>query len=233
MNWKILLTLFIIVAITGLLFFSDKGKGLKEKYLDKYITIAGNFFKGITSKFKGPKTYPNNTFEATITATSDIFNGQTIETENTGFTGKLEYDTVIVSGMNLKFSKEIEFKTDSMTGTIIIDTDNTMRISGQSSDIELNGIVFSPKTGEKTVDFSLVGKPIEYTMTNLYKDSMTLSGVSGLLKLKEWSPLTLKGDTLEIRNFLGTVEQTDDSLTISGKVEKVRLNGVDLLIGKD
>jgi len=232
MNWKILLTLFIIVAITGLLLFSDKGKDLKQKYLDKYITTVGNFFKGITSKLKGPKTYPNNTFEATITTTSDVFKGQKLDVENIGFTGKLEYDVVTVGGQNInvKDKKEIEFTTDSMTGTLMIDTDNVMRISGQSTSVELNGIVFSPKTGEKTIEFSLVGTPVEYTMTNFYKESMTLSGVSGLLKLKDWSPLSLKGDSLDIKNFLGTVEQSDDSLTITGKVEKVSLNGVDLTL---
>jgi hypothetical protein len=234
MNWKITLTLFIIVAVAALLFFSDQGKDLKQKYLDKYITIVGNFFKGVTGKLKGPRTYPNNTFEATITATSDIFKGQKFDVENIGFNGKLEYNTITIGGQNInvKDNNEVEFKTDSMTGTIMIDTDNVMRISGQSTSVELNGIVFSPKTGEKTVEFSLVGKPVEYTMTNFYKEKITLSGVSGLLTLKDWSPLTLKGDILEITNFLGTVEQSDSSLTITGKVEKVRLNNVDLLLSK-
>ncbi len=233
MNWKITLTLLIIVAITGLFIFSEKGMSFRQKYLDKYITTVGNFLKGITGKFKSPKTYPNNTFDATITATSDIFKGQKLDVDNIGFTGKLEYNTVTVGGLNLKFSEEIELKTDGMTGTIIVDTDNTMRISGQSTYVELNSIVFSPKTGEKTVEFSLVGKPVEYTMTNFYKEKMTISGVSGLLKLKEWSPLALKGDNLDIKNFLGTIEQSNDSLTITGKVEKVSLNGVDLLLSKD
>ncbi|MCX6822054.1 MAG: hypothetical protein NTW30_04730 [Candidatus Aenigmarchaeota archaeon] len=234
MNWKITLTLFIIVAVAALLFFSNQGKDLKQKYLDKYITIAGNFFKGVTGKLKGPRTYPNNTFEATITSTSDIFKGQNFDIENIGFNGKLEYNTITIGGQNInvKDNNEVEFNTDSMTGTIMIDTDNVMRISGQSTSVELNGIVFSPKTGEKTVEFSLVGKPVEYTMTNFYKEKITLSGVSGLLTLKDWSPLTLKGDSLEITNFLGTVEQTDSSLTITGKVEKVRLNNVDLLLSK-
>jgi hypothetical protein len=234
MNWKILLTIFIVVAISSLLFFSDKGKDFKQKYLDKYITIAGNFLKGITGKLKGPTTYPNNTFEATITTTSDVLKGQQFDVESTGFTGKLEYNAITVGGQNInvKDNDKIEFKTDSMTGTIIIDANNVMSISGQSGSVELNGIVILPKTGQKTVEFSLVGTPVEYTMTNFYKDMMTISGVSGLLKLKDWSPLSLKGDTLVIKNFLGTVEQSDDSLTITGKVEKVSLNGVDLLLSK-
>ena len=119
-----------------------------------------------------------------------------------------------------------------MTSTIAIDMNNVMSISGQSNSVELNGIVFSPKTGEKTVEFSLIGKPEKYSITNLYKDKITLSGAAGLLKLKEWSPLTLKGDILEITNFLGTIEKDNDSLIMTGKVEKVRLNGVELVLSK-
>jgi len=235
MNWKITLTLFIVVAVAALLFFSDKGKDLKQKYLDKYITMVGSFFKGITGKFKGPQAYPNNTFEITITTTSDVLTGQRFDVENLGFTGKLEYQTVVVGGENIKVKENdnIEFKTDSISGTIMIDTNNVMTISGQSISVDLNGLIFSPKTGEKTIDFSIIGKPVEYTMTNLYKEKFTISNVAGLLKLKELSPLTLKGDNLDIKNFLGSIEQTGDSLTISGKVEKVRLNNVDLLLSKD
>jgi hypothetical protein len=239
MNWKITLTLFIIVVVAALLIFSDRGKDLKQKYLDKYITTVGNFFKGvtegITGKLKGSRTYPNNTFEATMTTTSDVFNGQKFDIDNTGFTGKLEYETIMIGGqgINVKDDNKIEFKIYSMSGTIMIDTNNVIRISGQSASVELNGIVFSPKTGEKTIEFSLVGKPVEYVISNIYKEKLTISGVSGLLKLKELSPLTLKGDTLEIKNFLGTIEQSNDSITMTGKVEKIRLNNVDLILSKD
>ena len=110
MNWKITLTLFIVVAITGLLIFSDKGKGLKEKYLDKYISMAGSFVKGLTGKLKGTKIYPNNTFEATMTINSDVLKGQKFDVDNAGFDGTIEYNMVTIGGQNINVKNgKIEF----------------------------------------------------------------------------------------------------------------------------
>jgi hypothetical protein len=233
MNWKIILALFIIIGITGLLIFSDKGSSFREKYLDKYIKSVGNFFSGITSKFKFNKPYPNNTFEFSLSANSDILKGQNFDVNSINFDGTLEYNSMMINNqnINMKEEKNIDLKANNMAGTILIDSNNIVTISGQSAYIELNGLIFSPKNGEKVIDFSVSGKPVKYLMSNVYREEIAFTGVSGLLTLKDLSPMSLKSDTLILKNFLGEINQDKDLLSISGKIEKARLNGIDLVLG--
>ncbi|MDI6825659.1 MAG: hypothetical protein QMD36_00470 [Candidatus Aenigmarchaeota archaeon] len=230
MNWKVLLALFIIIAITGLLIFSDKGRDFREKYLDKYVRSVGNFFKGITGKFSKP--YPNNTFEFSLTTNPSILDGQNFDVEAVNFDGTLKYDSITVSGqkISVKDGKNIVLKTSGMVGTISIDANNIMRISGQSALVEINGLIFSPKDGEKVVDFSVTGKPVEYVLSNVYKEDLVFTGVSGMLKLKDLPPLALEKDNLSLKNFLGEIKQDKDSLTMTGKIEKATLNGINLIL---
>ena len=233
MNWKAILALFIIIGITSLLIFSDKGKDFRQKYLDKYIKTVGNFFSGLTDKFKLNKPYPNNTFEFSLTANSDILKGQNFDVKSVNFDGALEYNSITINNqkINMKEEKNIELKVDNIAGTVSIDLNNIITISGQSAYVELNGLIFSPKNGEKVIDFSVSGKPVKYMISNLYKENLVFTGTTGLLKLKELSPLSLKNDNLILKNFLGEINQDKDSLTISGKIEKARLNGLDLVLG--
>jgi len=229
MNWKILLALFIIIAITGLLIFSEKGRGFREKYLDKYIKSVGSYLTGIKSKFIKPKAV-NRTLEITISTDSTNLRGQEFELTERPFKVELIYDAVSVGGQNIdaKGSENIDFKTDSMTGNIVIDENDKMKFSGQAGNVELNEIVFSSKSGEEKIEFYLVGTPISFSLIDVEKDSMIFSDISGSLKLGDWSPLTLKNDNLNIVNFKGTIEYEEDSLTITGDIEKASLNGVDL-----
>jgi hypothetical protein len=191
---------------------------------------VGNFFSGITGKFNKP--YPNNTFEFSLSANSDILKGQTLDVTSIDFEGTLEYNSVIINdqNINMKEEKNINLKVSNMVGSFSIDTSNIMTISGQSAYIELNGLIFSPKNGEKVIDFSVSGTPIEYLVSNLYKEDFVFTGTSGLLKLKDLPPLALKNDILILKNFLGEIKQDKDSFTISGKIEKARLNGLDLVL---
>jgi len=233
MNWKIILALFIIIGITGLLIFSEKGSSFREKYLDKYIKTVGSFFSGITSKFKFTKPYPNNTFEFSLTANSDILKGQNFDLTSVNFDGTLEYNSIIINNqnINMKEEKNIDLKTNNMVGTVSIDSNNLITILGQSAYVELNGLIFSPKDGEKVIDFSVSGKPVKYVMSNVYKENIVFTGTSGLLKLKDLSPMALKNDNLILKNFLGEISQDKDSLTMIGKIEKARLNSIDLVLG--
>jgi len=233
MNWKIILALFIIIGITGLLIFSEKGSSFRQQYLDKYIKTVGSFFSGITSKFKINKPYPNNTFEFSLTANPDILNGQNFDLTSVNFDGTLEYNSIVINNqnINMKEEKNIAFKTNNMVGTISIDSNNIITILGQSAYVELNGLIFSPKDGEKVIGFSVSGKPVKYVMSNVYKENIGFTGASGLIKLKDLSPMELKNDNLILMNFLGQISQDKDSLTMIGKIQKARLNGIDLVLG--
>lgn len=229
MNWKILLSLFIIIAITGLLIFSERGISFREKYLDKYLKTISGYFKGITGMFK--KTVAvNRTLDVTISASSNILHGKNFDIEGNSFEGELKYETVSISGQNInvKGSDKIKFSVIGMTGSISIDGNGKMIISGEAKSVGFDGIVLTPKSEKEMVEFSLIGTPTSLSLNNFEVDRLILPGTSGLLKLNDWSPLALENDNLDISYFKGDIKQEDNSITLSGRVEKISLNGVDL-----
>lgn len=228
MGWKILLALCIIIAVAGLLIFSPQGRELREKYLDKYIKTVGSYLTSIKSRFIKPKPI-NRTLDITVTIDSSNIRGQEFEADGNSFDAKLSYDSIFLGEQKINVEDgEVEFKTDSMTGSISIDTNGKFRVSGQAKSVKLNDITFTPKSEKEEIEFSFIGTPISFSLSNLAKDRMILSGVSGTLSLQKWSPLALENDDLDILNFLGSIEQDDETVIITGKAEKVTLNGVDL-----
>jgi Fe-S cluster assembly iron-binding protein IscA len=229
MHWKLLLGLFIIIGIAGLLMFSERGRNFREKYLDKYVKPIGSYLKGITGRFVKQKPI-NRTLDITLETDFFAVYGQEFEIEENALDFKFVYDTVSIDdqSINLRGDKTIEFKTDSMSGSFIIDGDGRVRVYGEASSIEINDLIFTPEAKEGKIEFSLVGSPTSFSLFDVEKSSMTLSGISGTLKFEDWSPLALENDDFFVQNFKGNIKLDEGSLIISGKVEKARLNGIDL-----
>lgn len=229
MRFKLLLGILIIIAIAGLLIFSKQGQDIREKYIDKYIGPVTGFFKGITGKFI--KQQPaNRTLDVNFETDLNSIAGQTFDVQNLNLDLDLLYDSVIIANqnINIKDDKSINFKSPSVSGTLQILGENKMKIVGESLSVEVNGIIFSPQSNKDKIEFSLTGTPKGFYLNNVEKDTMSFSGVSGILKFKDWSPLALENDNLNIQKFQGTISFDEDKLIIAGKVEKASLNGVDL-----
>ncbi len=226
MRFKLLLGIFIIIAIIGLLIFSKQGRSFRENYLDRYIGPVTGFFKDITGRFV--KQQPiNRTLDVTVETDFNVLSGQSFDVQNLNLEAELSYDSVLVSNLMLKNSKTIDFKTVGMLGTIQILGGNKMKIIGESLSVEINDMTFSPQSNKEKVDFSLVGTPISFSLNNIEKDQIIFSGASGTLKVKDLGPLPLEGDKLILQKFRGTVSLDDDILTITGKVERASLGKID------
>ena len=233
MRWKLWLVLFIIIAITGLLLFSQKGRELNQQYLSKYTKVIGDFLGSITGRFKKPEIL-NRTLQITIDTDPDVLRTIEFDLSEKAFVAEIIYETVYVGDHNIKVKgqDEINFDTEIMTGTVSFDETGKISISGKASSVELNGMLFTPNTGEEKIEFFIVGTPTSFSLIDVENDRMILSGVSGLLRLSDWSPLSLDSDNLDFSYFKGDIIQDEDSLTVSGNVEKISLNGVDLSLKK-
>lgn len=229
MKWKLMLTLFIIIGITGLLLFSDKARDFKEKYLGKYIKVIGSYLSELTGRLKTPQEI-NRTLAISLEISLSDLKGLEFNLAGNPLKVELKYDTVSVGGQNIKLKDEdvIDFETESMSGNVKFDQNGKMIISGNAGSIELDGMIFLPQSGQTTTEFNLVGVPSSFSLDDFEEDTITLTGISGLLTLSDWSPLALEDDTLEISYFRGSIQQDRDSVSINAIVEKVRLNGVDL-----
>jgi len=233
MNWKLMLALFIIVGITGLLLFSEKGRDLKDRYLGKYIQTLTGFFSKYTGKIISPNV--NRTLSVSIKVSSSGLKGQEFILSENSFKVKLKYDSVSVGGQNIKLkdSDVIDFTTESMNGIVTFDQESKMIVSGNAGLVELNGLLFYPPIADKTVNFNLVGFPSSFSIENFEVDKFVLSDVSGTLTLSDWSPLSLRqNDKLDIYYLKGSIHQSEDSISVIGDVERISLNGIDLTLKK-
>jgi len=231
MHWKLLLTLLVIIAIGGLLVFSKTGRSFREKYLDKYIKQVGSYIKVLKEYFvKKPSV--NRTLQMTLETDISSLRGQEFKLDGNSFSVSLDYDSILIGGqtINIREGREIDFNSNSMVGSILIDTSGKMKINGYASSLELNDVIFSPKSGEKNVEFSITGTPRSFSLNDIEKDKMSFSSISGSLTLKGLSSLALENDNLNLLYFKGSIEKIDEKVSISGKAEKVNLNGIDLLL---
>jgi len=103
-----------------------------------------------------------------------------------------------------------------------------MKIDGKTGFMKLNGM----EINNPDIDVLIVGDPIDYKIDVVEKDEVDLSSVSGSLRCSQLTGgnLMLSNDQLELFNFEGEIKQVNYSLSITGQVDKMRLNGVDITI---
>jgi len=222
MNWKALMSLLIIFTIIGLLMFSPKAKTFK----DKLTLPLGSFFKGITGKVtKGPAV-PKK-LDVVIEADPDCMSGLEFSIKGSGVEAELDYDLVSLMDGSMSFpTSALEVKLESMLGSVDIYKNGKMRITGKTDVVEFNGIKFDKGDSQ----FLVVGTPISYVIEDIQKDNLIFPAITGSLRwsgLKGISP-SLDNNNLELVDFRGTIKLEDGSVTISGEVDKIKLDGVDI-----
>lgn len=223
MNLKLLASLFIILMITSLLMFSPKGREFREKS----IKNIGSFLKTISGRISSSKTTPSPRLDVMITKISPVYiQEQTFTIKDSGFKGELWYDSIALSGGDISFpTNKIVVNVNSMTGVVSFEG-NRLKVSGSTNRIELNEMTYNMTD----IRFSIIGTPVSYTLKDVKKDRIVFQKISGSLSwsgLKGVPPL-LRDDRLELIEFDGIIIQENDYVSITGKVGKIRLNGVDI-----
>lgn len=224
LNPRILATVFVIVLMIGLLAFSPKGKEFREKHINP-------FFRSISGRFTNIRIEPSQEKKLDVMVTDILpsqMSGKSFDVKEKDFTGKLSYDSVSVSGLSISLpTNTVEVKT-TMTGKISFEG-NKIKISGTTDNIVLSGSNYK----EPNTEFSISGTPISYVV-EVEDDRMAFPGISGHLSwsgLKKEVPLLLENDKLELIGFEGTVNQVEGYASVTGKAEKIKLNGVDITLG--
>ena len=219
MNWKLILALFIIIGITGLLLFSERGRDFKDKYLARYVGILGGYFTKITGKITASSKV-NRTLPINIKVTYSGLKGQEFNLDEDSFKVELKYESIYIDDqiIRLKEDDTIEFNTESMTGTVTFDQNNMMTVSGNAGSVELSGMLFLPPDSDTKVSFNLIGFPSSFSIDNFEHDRLILTDISGSLILNGWSPLALQNDKLDIFYLKGSIQQSGDSVNIIGNV---------------
>ncbi|PIV68293.1 MAG: hypothetical protein COY38_02050 [Candidatus Aenigmarchaeota archaeon CG_4_10_14_0_8_um_filter_37_24] len=225
-NWRAILSLFIIFAIIGLLIFSPKG----QKIVGNKTAPVGSFLKTITGKVaKAPaeSNIPKN-LDVTITNVDPASLGDIeVQIKGDDFESRINYQVVSLLDSGIKFDgKEIDVDIKSLVGAVAFLRNGDMKITGKTNSLKLNEMEIT-KPG---IDLLIVGQPVSFEINDIEKNEMSFLSISGLLKCPQLSQgnLMLKNDQLELSSFYGYIKQDNSSITISGQVDKMRLNGVDI-----
>jgi len=227
MNWKILLSVFIILSITGLLMFSDKGKDIR----DISVSTVGNLFKSITGRFQ-QVTLSGKSLNIVLTIDRVGLRSQEFSVQETDFDSTLIFEKVSINDQNIGLggdTRRIDFFAKSMAANVLINEGLGMEVSGQTNFIELNDIIFTPQEGKKKMNFLVSGIPINFYLSSVERNEMLLNDASGELKIEGIdSSLMLAGDRIKLVGFVGTITQGEETAMLKGDVNRIVLNGIDL-----
>ncbi|MEM5793811.1 MAG: hypothetical protein QXS48_03900 [Candidatus Aenigmatarchaeota archaeon] len=228
MKLKAVIAVIIIIAIVGLLFFTDSGK--------KTIEFIGGKFSETASFIFGPKN--TKTFRMVLEVSLEnkkSFYEKSFSLKNSNFTAYSIYNFISVDGGIEKISgnKRVELELRDLNGKLEVSSVGTLRISGEANYIRVGDY---ERSRDKPYQIEIEALPFDcspacsFKAENLNAD-LSFSVISGeVKKLRSDGSVDqikyLKEESLIIQGFKGSFE-LGKSLILSG--EAVQVRGSDFL----
>ncbi len=216
MRWKLWLAVFIILGIAYLLFFSEA----TSKYTEFFRGRLGEFISIFKPKPQG------SFFEISLSINREALEDQSFNLPNS---------TLIVSGnfLTAKISEQKVLAKEGKIGRIALKDfvgkvekrGNSFKISGNCKGFEVNDLIFS---AEKSSSVEIEVIPDEISLFYLTNDRLLFSNANGELKRtvdEKTDQISLKGSTLEIDNFVGSIIISEKTLKLSGMSNFVKGDG--------
>lgn len=203
MKWKALLAITIILGILGTLFITDVGK----RYADFLRIRIGDFLAILTRK--GPSGPP---FRMVLTTRKEPFYGQSFNIVNSSFSGSgfHRYIKVGEQVISIKSGEKVRINVRNLNGVFAYTNEGNIRLTGDSSQIEIDDFTFSSETASK-VEIEIV--PFEFSLTGIEQDSISLLLVSGNVKTDR-GDAPLENSKLDISFFTGNLNIAEDGTAI-------------------
>jgi hypothetical protein len=222
MGLRSLITLIILLSLIGL-FLASKGE--LKKYTNFFKAKVGQFISLLSKQKPEEKV-----FQITMKADKSILPNHKFSLKSSETSGKIVYEKINIDGNDYSFKENrIEFYLASFSGNAYIDNANILSLEGNSFNIQINDFYISPSEN-KTLSISVSGIPYEFSITNINQD-LSFSGVRGELKIDDKTSINLDNDAVKLGNFKGSlVQNSDDSVILSGTATSIDINGEDVTI---
>jgi hypothetical protein len=214
MGLKTIFILIVIILLGIFLLTSESGK----KYL--------NFLRGKLEEL-GEVKPPTITPGKTLVSLSLQFRGlkdKKFTVTNSAFEGYGMYKEVFYGKTKIESEKEVNVKIQIQRGNIIFKDEN-VRVFASTKSFELSDIKFTP---EEPIDVSIEITPTNFTILNILEESITFSGITGELRGVKGTVIPLEERNIEIKQFNGNLTYINQTITLSGNVTKVLINGNDI-----
>ncbi|MEM5799815.1 MAG: hypothetical protein QXZ43_04095 [Candidatus Aenigmatarchaeota archaeon] len=230
MENKFIITFIAIIILVALFLASPRGKEFLEKSkLKDKLSVIGNFFKNLTGKVTSVKNNEGSRIQIKLSGVDPAYmNNQQFNLEESEFSISLKAESANLDAMTLSFKANADIYSSSFKGKITYSQDK-ITLEGKANDIGIDNFVVN----KTDISFTITGKPTNYKITNIKKDFISFTEVSGSLT---WAglktPAMLQKDKLDLYDFSGTIEEKNGLIYIEGTVTYMKLNNVPIGIFK-
>lgn len=216
MRWKLWLTVFILIGIVYLLFFSKATKEYTQFFRSKLGEFLSIFQQASQGKF----------FEISLNV-----NGDSIQ----DFTFNLPNSTIIVSGdfISAKISDQKVSSKDGRIESISLKDfsgsvekkGNIFKIVGTCKSFEINNLLFS---SEKISSVEIEVIPSDISLFYIKAEKIIFVNSNGELKRIKGDKsdiISLNNSKLEIYNFIGSLVISAGEIKLSGMINLAKGDG--------
>lgn len=236
MNWKSLLTVFVILAIGFMLLTTEGGQKFAGQAADFIKVKVGSFASGLFSggKWQVPFTQEplpsGEQFLISYSGTKDSLYGQQFAVYNTslGAEGICQAMVKIGDVMLKTEAMKCNILTENMRGTFEYTVAGTVKFDGEVSSLEINGNLYTSATDVLKTSFELL--PSEFILVGLSQNKITIPSATGTINRitpqgSTKSTEELSSEQLEIGGFVGFIKLENSNIKLQGLAVSVKGTG--------
>ena len=239
MNWKSLLTVFVILSIGALLLTTESGTGVIGQMLDFTKVKAGNFVSGFFSgSFSEGVPFSSNNwkipsgeqFMIKLSIDKGSIYGQQYSVPNTSLSMRAVCDTGIkVDDVMLKpQSIQCSIYAEDMKGVFEYTATGTVRFEGEVSSIMVDGSTYTSDRSMLKAGFQVL--PFEFELSDLPQRKITIASATGSIERLNPDGSTkstegLDAESLEISGFVGFIKLEGPNIRLQGSAVSVQGTG--------
>ena len=212
MKWKIVVSLLLIVVLTGILITNEN--------TPTYANIFKNGISGLASIIVKPSGIMN----INLNVQKQAFYGQKFKISNSTLTSSATPISMKINGIDymLKDISRTDINIGKMSGSFDITPVGSVVISARTRYVEIGEMILTQPKDMK-VEMEII--PIEFSLTEIEKNKITLLSATGDMELPRNDTITtipLENEKLEIRTFSGTLEMDKDIMRLNGRLGSVK-----------
>lgn len=227
MNWKAMLTAFVIVAIGAMLLITEDGRKFAGQAFELVSSGVGESVSGFFSHAftASPEAMPDGEqFIISTEIDKSSFYGQEYRVSNSSFEadGLCDFG-ITISGLSVRTdSRECEIEMDDMIGDFKYTEAGTVRFDGTAGAMSINGNIYTANS----MQISMEMLPSSFMMDSLVQSKMEIESATGSInRITQKGSLKstegLDGERLLIGGFVGFISLEESNINLQGAAVSV------------
>jgi hypothetical protein len=233
MNWKSLLTVFVILGIGMILLTTERGQKFAGEALSSITSGVGNFVSGLFSgdfDWSFDKMPSGEQFLISLSIAKESFYEQQYKVSNTSLdsTGICESSLKVGDVMLHKESMQCHVVAEDMKGTFEYTIAGTVKFEGDVSSLEVDGNSYTSDGSRLKTSLEML--PSDFKLDGLAERKVTITSATGSINrlgpegsIK--SAEDLDAEQLEISGFVGFIRLEGSNIKLQGLAVSVRGTG--------